>query len=186
MSMCKVERVSEAYDVNLVERVREAHRHGKSLRELEEEAGAELVRHLMEQADMDYVEGDERRYYRILSGEKDNPVARKQVRRQLERSGVDVEAMLSSVPSYQTIRHHLQQCEERDTSGEKSNEVTAGDVSETVRAAEARVERVVEQSIETLDISSADYINNSTIVRCEKCGSAVDVHDFFEDGCRCV
>jgi hypothetical protein len=141
---------------------------------------------MMEQAGVNYVEGDEERYYRVLTGNEENAVAREQIRRQLNRSGVDVNSMLDSVPSYQTIRHHLQQCEGLDTSGEKSHEVTPEAISETVRAAEKRVECVAERSVGQLNIDSSHSVNTSTIVRCEKCGSVVDLHDFLDGGCKCM
>lgn len=185
MAGCKVERVAAEYGVPLDDRLREAHAHGAALRELERRAGVELLRHEVERVGLDVVEGDVRRYYTVLvDGESE--VARAQVRRKLARAGIAVDEVLEAVPSYQTIRQHLQDCADRDTSRHLSQDRAPADVAATVRAIEARIRHVVETEAQRLEsLPDPRAAHTSTLLTCDGCGETVGVYEFLDGGCGC-
>jgi hypothetical protein len=185
MSGCKVERVEAEYGVPLDERLREAHEHGDALRELERQAGIELLREEVARAEVDFVEGDLRRYYNVLV-DSESEVKCEQVRRKLSRAGVDVDQILESVPSYQTIRHHLQECADRDTSRHQSRDRDPEDVGDTVRGMQERMRRVIAKSARQMDcVPDVRDVHTSTLVTCDGCGETIGVHAFLDDGCSC-
>lgn len=183
MSGCKVERVADEYGVPLDERLRKAHERGEALRSLERRAGVALLRKEVEQAGVDVVEGDVERYYDLLV-DGGSEVAREQVRRKLSRAGVAVAEVLESVPSYQTIRNHLRECDGVDTSREQSRD--PGDVAGTVRAVEERLARVMQKSARQMEsVPDVRDVRTSTLVTCDDCGETVGVYEFLGSGCGC-
>lgn len=187
---CKVARVGDQYGLDVdTQLLQKRETEGLSLRELENHLGVTLLRRAMEEARIDFVEGDPERYYQTLVGDEATRLEVKQVRRHLNTAGVDVDQVLTDVPSYQSIRHHLSACLGEDTSRNKGNTPSPEHIEDTIRALKTRTERVVAGSIASLH---GDSKNNPPIldvhvditVMCE-CGRSMNAFSLIRNGCEC-
>lgn len=187
---CKLGRSADAYGLReLDERIADRHADGASLRDLEEFVNEAILRGALRAADADVV-GDLGGLYDALRGEDVTAGRRTEVRRRLERAGVDVDALLSDFVSYQTVRTHLQDCLGVDTNRER--DLTVADARGTVEWARSRTEGIAERTLERL--ARADRIPDgefdvSQVVRvsCTDCGAAAPVGEFLDrGGCDCA
>ena len=189
---CKVGRMAREYGItNLNKRLRtQREKEGTSLRGLEAYLGALLLQQNMREAGVEYVEGDAERYYEILTSEDVSGIKAEQVRRKLHAGGVDVASVLKDVPSYQTIRHHLNKCLDIDTSGQKGNSPDQSRIESNIRALTSRTERVVAKAIGRLrrhgirDVGEVD-VHVSITVTCTDCGNSYSAFEMLADGCGC-
>jgi len=188
---CKVTRVTQQYQIHKVDErlVEKREQEGLSLRDLEDYMGILILRCAMEEAGMKYIEGDPERYYRLLTdGESD--LAVEQVRQRFRKAGVNVDALLEDIPSYQTIRHHLTNCLGKDTSGHKGASPDPQTIEETIRALTTRSERVAEKGIRRLrthGIRDTGPVEVNTVINvtCADCGNTYGIYEILRQGCGC-
>lgn len=180
---CKVDEVADKYGLSsLDDRVlRRREQEDASLRALEAYVNQRILRAAMEQAGMRVLEGDPENYHRILTNDDVMDATRNQVRRELEQEGVPLDDVLGDMVSYQTVRHHLKECLDTDTS--RNDKPTSRDKAEvTFRRLESRSERVVKRTLDRLrkhdmiDFGELD-VSVSLNVTCGDCGHSYSVYE---------
>lgn len=136
------------------------------------------------------IDGEVENLYRLLTDDVSSGT-RTDARKRLERRGVDVERVESSFVSYGTVYRHLTGCLGVERSaGDGTNSVA--ERLETVTALKNRTAAVGEDAIADLrdagrlDLCEFDVFVDVS-VRCEACGSWLDLDDLAaHGGCQCA
>jgi len=190
----KVERVMEEYGLEEWGERLEAEWLGEggertSLRDLAAEFNRAVVRAALEEARGSVVSSDvESAYQTLVAGEAGEP-DRIRKRRELERAGVDVDALESDVVSHQAIHTYLRRV--RDAAFERDDSDRLARKSETVQRLASRTRAVTETTVEELAnaglVTDRDYdVVVDLRVVCNDCGRDYTVADLFEQGgCDC-
>jgi len=190
----KVERVMEEYGLAEWGERLEAEWLGEggertSLRDLAAEFNRAIVRAALEEARGSVVSSDvESAYQTLVAGEAGEP-DRIRKRRELERAGVDVDALESDVVSHQAIHTYLRRV--RDAAFERDDSDRLARKSETVQRLASRTRAVTETTVEELAnaglVTDRDYdVVVDLRVVCNDCGRDYTVADLFEQGgCDC-
>ena len=190
----KVERVMEEYGLEEWGERLEAEWLGEggertSLRDLAAEFNRAVVRAALEEARGSVVSSDvESAYQTLVAGEAGEP-DRIRKRRELERAGVDVDALESDVVSHQAIHTYLRRV--RDAAFERDDGDRLARKSETVQRLASRTRAVTETTVEELAnaglVTDRDYdVVVDLRVVCNDCGRDYTVADLFEQGgCDC-
>lgn len=187
---CKVGRAVDAYDLpGLNRELRDRRdREEASLRELADVTNTRILESALEHADADVV-GDASSVYEALTGDDVAPERRADVRDQLTYAGVDVEAVTDDFVSHQTVRAHLSDCLDVDTSRRGVTDVDEG--RDVIEWARGRDEHIVEQTLDqlrrrgALDVGALD-VTHTVRVTCTECGASYPVETLLDRGhCEC-
>jgi len=182
---CKVGRGIERYgldglDAELVRRRRES---DASLRELADYTNRRILAAALDAASVDlsdtlYGAVDDEDAVEVLYdtlADDETPTERvARVRTRLVQNGVDVEAVQSDWVTHTTVRSHLRECLEVDTSREAS--ITPDDGRDTIEWARNRCANVVGETLERLrraDLISTGPLDTSVTIQvtCTDCGA---------------
>lgn len=186
---CKVGRTITEYDLfdfnNELQRRRTT---GSSLRELAEFMNTRVVERALEDAAVDLV-GNPSDIYETLTGDEVRPSRRKELESKLRQQDVAVDQLRSDFVSHQTIKTHLNDCLEIDTS--RAATVDFERERGTIEWSQARCEKVITQSIERLQ--QADelrtgslHITQTVRVTCADCNRTYKLNDLLEERtCDC-
>lgn len=162
----------------------------RSLRELERYFNRALLERRLSEADVEVLDGEVENFYRLLSGDASKGMET-QVRRQLERNGLDVDALLDDFVSHQTIYRHLTNClgvnRERSRTEAEQVEKERRRVSRLQNKAEVVSDDVLTRLRQrgALSLGTFDVIVNFRVA-CEDCGMHREIVDVLEDrGCDC-
>jgi hypothetical protein len=121
-----------------------------SLRELSDYFNKQVLRSAIESASMRAVESNTENYYNILVGSDTNPSERHQVRRTLERNGVDPDEVQKDFVSHQTVHTYLRNHRDVSRDREKSPEERRQAVKQRIDRLRGRTEAVVKESLNEL------------------------------------
>lgn len=197
-SQGKVGRVIEKYGLDGLGADLEAHWTGDrgeqySLRALADLFNRRVLEAAMEEAGMRSLDGEIENRYRLLTDDEVSTGMREQTRRELDRSGIDVDDLESDFVSHQSIYTYL--TEYREAIHPSSVERTPAERREReldkIGALMTRTSVVTEDSITRLANSGALSGGISDVfvdvqVTCEACGRSTSVTTFLEDGgCSC-
>lgn len=193
--LSKVERVVESYGLvghgdRLVEYWTGTDGEQRSTRELAEWFNQEVLEAAIQESGMSVRAGEGENLYRLLTDDDVSRGNRTQTELELEREGVDVDAVESDFVSHQTIYNYLTNV--RDV--ERSSDDGGLDI-ETVRS---RIQRLVSrtQAVTVSNLTSlrnggalsigSFSVNVRITVYCEDCGQQFDLTDLYERGrCGC-
>lgn len=187
---CKVGRAAREYRLETLdqEMVRR-YDADASLRDLESTVNARILEGAIRAAGADLFSSADS-LYEQLTGETATAGEVADLRTKLEQEGVAIDDVEASFVSYQTIRHHLNECLEVDTSREAST--TPSDALDTIDWARTRSEAVIERTIEQLgksgqlDVNGVD-VSQSVVVTCASCGRTHNVGELLDSGgCQCM
>ncbi len=186
---CKLGRNLAAYGLDdLHATLRERRADGDSLRDLERFVNTSLLDGALREAGAEVI-GDVDAIYDALTGDDVSAGRRTEVRERLEHAGVDVATVEAAFVSYQTVRTHLRECLNLETSRERS--LSVDDARGTIEWARSRSEGIVERTLQRLDAAdevAAGDVDVSHVVRvdCGDCGSSYPVDEFVDrGGCAC-
>lgn len=186
---CKVSRIGREYHIpNLDQELIRRRDHGDSLRDLAAYLNKEILAEALGSAAREVI-GDADSIYDVLHGDDVNRSRKAELRSKLLRNDVDIDEVESDFVSHQTVRNHLHDCREIDTSRESTADIEGA--RKTIEWAQARSEGVIEQTLERL--RSADEISErptevtqSVRIACSACGSTYRIEAFLEQrGCDC-
>lgn len=128
---------------------------------------------------------------RILHSDDD--VSRREENRletQLKQTGVNVETLRKDYITYRTVKNHLNDCLDVDTS--RTETITLDDARATIGWARTRSENVIEQTLKRLSNADKITIGNDVDVTvtprvtCPDCGVTVTISEFLtNNGCDC-
>lgn len=162
----------------------------KSLRELADEFNERLVRAALADAGVETITDDVEHLYAVLSEQAGSAGERTQVRRRLERSGVDVDALTDDFVSYQAVRSYLTKHRDAELPEASDDEVRAAE-ADAIEQLRQRTETVAESKLERLESTDRLRVGPYQVltdvrVLCEACGTQYDVTDLVESGaCDC-
>lgn len=190
----KVERVIEEYSLDglgaeLERRWTGAHGERESLRSLADRFNRAVLRRRLERAGAAPLDGEIENTYRLLRGDDVSTGMRTEARRQLERDGVDVDALESDFASHQAIHTYLRKHRGAELEADQRNR--SEKEARTIRRLQGRTAAVAENSLERLsgagDVTLGDFeVFTDVQVYCSDCGTQYDVVELIRrGGCDC-
>lgn len=193
---CKVGIVSKKYgihdvDSELTSRWKGEGEEKSSLRELETYTNQRILRAALEEAGVDYIDGEVENYYRLLTDDETTSGKRVAVTRRLEQEGVDTDDVLSDFVSHQTIHTHLRECLSESYETQTDPEKRIGNARKFLDATKTQTQSVTEGTLEQLrdaDVLDLEEFDVFVDVRvsCSECDRIVPVSDILEEeGCVC-
>lgn len=169
----------------------------KSLRDLESFINREFAAAAVQNADTYHRESSSIKttpddIVRILHSTDDtvSPREKARVETELRQAGVYVDELKKRFVSYRTVKNHLNDCVDVDTSRNES--ITIDSARKTIGWARSRCEGVIEKTIERLSnaglvTTGADVeVTVTPRVTCDDCGVSVTISEFLRRaGCDC-
>lgn len=186
---CKIGRNARTYGLSLDRELRQRHERGESLRALARIHNQRLLAAALADVNAAIV-GDVDAIYGKLTDEDVSAGTRAEVRAQLSNAGIDVDALLDDFVSHQTVRTHLRNCADVDTS--RSGDLTTDRARSIVEWARSRSEAVIERTVRRLGESddfarSSLSVTQSVRVTCDDCGETYRLGEFLDQGgCDCT
>jgi len=188
---CKVGRVTEEYDLSEMNaRLVDDWQAGTSVRRLAEELNEGVVQSALTAANVGQVEWSRTPVYEALHTDELSDAQEVQIRRELDRAGVDVDELSSALVSHQTVYRHLKQCLDASKGDDPTPDERRETARDTVYALRQRTETVTESTLETLrsagatDLGDADVLVDLQVV-CNDCGRSMDFEEAITGGCDC-
>lgn len=189
---CKVGRTIETYDLGGLDDELVARRTGDrpaSLRDLADRFNRTVLRAAIERVGGSPLDGEVANTYRLLTAEDVSSGTRVRVRKQLEREGVDLEAVEGSFVSHPTMGSHLRECLAVERPSDPGPDVATAE--ERIFKMGGRFEAVVGDALDGL--AAADRLGAGELsvtldaqVTCQDCGVHAGVREFIErGGCDC-
>lgn len=164
-----------------------------SLRALADLFNRRVLEAALEDADARSLEGDAKTRYRLLTDDDVSAGMRQQARRELERTGIEVENLESDFVSHQSIYTYL--TEHRGASHPSNAEPKPEERIERevdkINALANRTRAVTADSVDRLTAAGLLAGEESSVfvdvrVTCETCGSVSSAASFLESGgCSC-
>lgn len=188
---CKVDYIQDKHGLyGLNDRIRRRRKNEDySLRDLETYINQRVLRSALEEAGMRFLEGQDEDYYRRLTDETVDQIARKEIESHLQEAGVPVDEVREDFVSYQTVRKHLNEC--LDISTGRSSQPSVEGTRDTIRALQMRTREVVDTSIDRLRKHNLLHVGEVEVVvgvkvRCTDCGRVHQVSELLSDRhCDC-
>lgn len=187
---CKVGTLVETVDLEELDEKLERlwQEEGVSVRRLARYVGERVLEQTLEDAGAEFTVAELDTIYDLVRGIDVSDAASIEKRRQLEREGVDVDALDDRFVSHQTVYRHLTGClgieYERDP-------VDAASTLEQIRAVQHRTATVAADRVERLAANAVlDHADYQVIVdvsaTCEHCGSYYELGELVSGGgCGC-
>lgn len=188
---CKVGRLAAEYDLtNTDTHLVEEWHDGKSVRALTEELNKDVIRTEMNAANVGQIEWSKTPVYEAIKTDSLNESDEIEIRRELERAGIDVGELSSNLVSHQTVYRHLTNCLDVSKTKDQTPEERRRKARDTVYALQQRTELVTKSTVENLrsadvtEVGDVDVLVDLQIV-CSDCGRSMDFEEAITDGCRC-
>jgi hypothetical protein len=190
----KVERVIEAYGLEglgdeLERRWTGAAGERESLRSLADRFNRAVLRSALDEAGTSPLDGEVENTYRLLRDDDVSPGMRTEVRRQLEREGLDLDEVESDFVSHQAVHTYLR--DHRGAELETEDQSRVEKEAQTIRRLQGRVSVVTESGLSRLssagDVTIGDFdVLTDVQVYCGDCGSQYEAVELIErGGCDC-
>ena len=190
----KVARLLEEYGLqglgDELEQLWTAETDRRSLRELADYFNQQLLQQKLEQSNAQPLDGEVENIYRLLTADTVSGAERTRVQRQLERDGIDVDALESDFITYQAIRTYLKAY--RGAEYAPADRDPLEREQQNLQQLRGRTVAVTEGKIEQLrdndDITLGEFRTLVNIqVVCEECNTQLAVFDLLErGGCDCL
>ncbi|ELY96505.1 hypothetical protein C482_15938 [Natrialba chahannaoensis JCM 10990] len=192
---CKVGRITEQYDLigldeELVSYWTDRTDERYSTRDLAEHVNQRVLKAALDEAGLQYKDGEVENTYRLLTGDDVSSGTRVQTRKELERDAVPVEDVESDFISHQTVYNHLTGCLEASLES-PSDEERLERSRDKLGALRNRTAAVTEDTVAQLERSDVLDIGDFNVlvtvtVTCEDCKQQYTVRDLLDQGgCRC-
>lgn len=159
-----------------------------SLRDLAAYFNQQVLRHKLEEADVQLLDGQVENMYRLLTDDVSS-AERTRVRRQLEQDGMDVDRLQKEFLTYQAIRTYLK--EHRNVEYDTTDSDPVEEAGETVEQLRGRTIAVAEGKLQQLrsndHLTLGDFRTLVAVeVVCTECNEKFDILDLFDrGGCDC-
>jgi len=186
---CKVGRVAAKRGLTrLDDELRRRRGAGASLRDLEGFLNERVLERALDEAN-EAVVGDPESLCRTLQSSDVDAGRKAELRANLERAGVDVDAVEDDFISHQTIRDHLRDCLDVDTSRETRIDRERGHT--TISWAQSRSQAVIEQTLQQLrnagELATGNLdVTQTARVTCTDCGATYRLDELLDSAsCEC-
>lgn len=192
---CKIGRVADRYDLSslddeLVRYWTDRTDDRYSTRDLAEHVNQRVLRAALDDAGLQYKDGEVENIYRLLTSDDVSSGTRVQTRKELERDSVPVEDVESDFVSHQTVYNHLTGCLEAELE-QPSDEEKLERSRDKLGALRNRTAAVTEDTVaqldrsDVLDIGEFNVLVNVTVT-CEDCKTQYTIRDLLDQGgCEC-
>jgi hypothetical protein len=190
----KVARLINEYDLQglgaKLEQLWTAEEDRKSLRTLAGYFNQQLLQRALEEANIQYLDGETKNTYRLLTDDEVSSAESTRVQRRLERDGIDVDALESDFVTYQAIRSYL-----KDNRGAEYTPVETDPLEReatNIQKLRGRMVSVTEGKLEQLrnsdELTLGEFRTLANIrVVCEDCNTQFDVLNLLSrGGCNCT
>lgn len=160
-----------------------------SLRDLATHVNEALVRERLQDAGTNPSNADVQNALRSLTGDETGAAEQTQLRRRLEREGVDVDELERDLVTYQAVRSYLQEYRGAEYEPDARDRVDA--VTETVQKLRGRLVSVTESKLEQLRNASRLTLGEFRVivdvrVLCTDCNTQQDISELLASGgCEC-
>ena len=160
-----------------------------SLRELARHANQQLLRTVMQEADMNPLDGEVENTYRLLTDDDVSTGTRTQARRRLERSGVDVDQLESDFVSRQAVHTYLTKDREVSYTPDEGDPLERE--ATNIRRLKRRMSTITDGKLEQLRNSGQLTLGEfeayvDVRILCEDCGTQYQVDELLDNGaCDC-
>lgn len=188
---CKVGRVTTEYGLSGTDsRLVAEWRGGTSVRDLTDELNEGIVESALGAANVGNVEWSRTPVYEALHTDELSEADALEIRRELDRAGVEVERVADDLVSHQTVYRHLTRCLDASKDDDASPDERRERARDTVYALQRRTEAVTETTLESLqaadvtDLGDAEVLVDLQVV-CNDCGRSMDFETAVREGCRC-
>ncbi|MFP8954290.1 rod-determining factor RdfA [Natrialbaceae archaeon A-arb3/5] len=192
---CKIGRVTEQYalaglDDELVSYWTDKTDERYSTRDLATHVNQRILQAALDDAGLQYKDGEIENTYRLLTGEDVSSGTQVQTRKELERDSVPVEEVESNFVSHQTVYNHLTSCLEASLEP-PTDEERLERSKDKLGALRNRTAAVTEDTIgqldrnDVLDVGEFNVLVNVTVT-CKDCQQQYTVRDLLDQGhCDC-
>jgi hypothetical protein len=190
----KVARLIDEYDLQglgaELEQQWTADEDRKSLRDLARYFNQQLLQRTLEEANVQYLDGEIENTYRLLTDDEVSSAESTRVRRRLERDGIDVDALETDFVTYQAIRSYL-----KDHRGAEYTPAETDPLEReatNVQKLRGRMATVTGGKLEQLrasdNLTLGEFRTLADIrVVCEDCNTQFNVLDLLNrGGCNCT
>jgi hypothetical protein len=160
-----------------------------SLRGLAEYVNHQLLRMVMENTGMNPLDGEIENTYRLLTADDVSAGTRTQTRRDLERAGIDVEALEADFVSRQAIHTYL--TKDRGVSYTSTDSDPVAKEASVINGFKRRLTATVHSKLERLRNANAVTLGEFEVlldvrVLCKDCGAQYQISEFLEARtCEC-
>jgi hypothetical protein len=189
----KVARLIDKYELDgmgaELEKLWTADEDRQSLRDLADYFNHHLLRHSLNNANIQQLEGEVENTYRLLTADDISSAESTRVQRRLERDGVDVNALNTDFVTYQAIRTYLKDHRGAEYTPAETDPIKRETTN--LQKLRGRMVSVTEGKLEQLRSSEAlqlgDFRTIAEIqVICEDCNTQYDALELLEQGgCAC-
>jgi hypothetical protein len=189
----KVARLIDDYDLQglgaELEQLWTAEEDRKSLRALASYFNRQLLERALEEANVQYLDGEIENIYRLLTDDEVSSAESTRVKRRLERDGVDVDELKSDFVTYQAIRSYL-----KDHRGAEYTPAETDPLEReatNVQKLRGRMISVTEGKLQQLrnsdELTLGEFRTLADIrVVCEDCNSQFHILNLLDrGGCNC-
>ena len=190
----KVVRLIEEYDLQglgaELEQQWTAEEDRKSLRELARDFNWQLLEQALEEANVQYLDGEIKNTYRLLTDDEVSSAESTRVKRRLERDGVDIDALENDFVTYQAIRSYLKDHRGAEYTPDETDPLERE--ATNVQKLCGRMATVTGGKLEQLrasdELTLGEFRTLADIrVVCEDCNTQFNVLDLLNrGGCNCT
>ena len=161
-----------------------------SLRDLASYFSQQLLQRTLEEANVQYLDGELKNTYRLLTNDEVSSAESTRVTRRLERDDIDVDALETDFVTYQAIRSYL-----KDHRGAECTPAETDPLEReatNVQKLRGRMATITGGKLEQLRSSDGLILGESRTradirVVCEDCNTQFDVLDLLDrGGCNCT
>lgn len=189
---CKIGRVTRDYGIpNVDSRLVSEWQNGTSVRQLTEDLNRDVIESELNAANVSQVEWSRTPVYEALQTEDLSEAEEIEIRRELDRAGLDVEQLASDLVSHQTVYRHLTRCLNVSRSDDRTPDDRRENAKDTVHALQRRTEIVTRSTIDALrsagvtDLGEVDVLVDVQVV-CSDCDRSMDFDTAIGEGCNCT
>jgi hypothetical protein len=190
----KVARLIDEYDLQglgaELEQQWTAEEDRKSLRELARDFNWQLLEQALEEANVQYLDGEIKNTYRLLTDDEVSSAESTRVKRRLERDGVDIDALENDFVTYQAIRSYLKDHRGAEYTPDETDPLERE--ATNVQKLCGRMVTVTGGKLEQLrasdELTLGEFRTLADIrVVCEDCNTQFNVLDLLNrGGCNCT
>lgn len=188
---CKVGRTDKKYELsNIDSRLADDWQSGTSIRRLTEELNKNIIKSELSATNVSQVEWSQTPVYEAIYTDELNDAEEIEIRRELERAGIDIEQLSSDLVSHQTVYRHLTQCLDTSKGDNQTPDERRDKAKDTVYALQQRTEIVTETTIDQLQSAGVTNLGDVEVlvdlqVVCNDCGLSMDFESAISEGCNC-
>lgn len=188
---CKIGRITTKHTVSDVEsRLGEEWQTDTSVRRLTEDLNSTIIEDELNNANVGNVEWSRTPVYKALHTDDLSDADEIEIRRELERAGIDVEQLAADWVSHQKVYRHLTQCLDASKDDEQTPAERREQARNTVHALQQRIELVTRSTLETLQAAGITKLGTIEMlvdiqVVCGEYGQSMDLETAISNGCHC-